>query len=353
MSPQRLAHLAAHATAHTGGPSWTTAIQTAAAVLTGAALLAGAYRAAKAVLQRTILSRRHLAACLNQLACGTTSEYTDSILGPPAFRRALLPDYDYEDKYEEHIYRTHHAWVQTVIRTADKSVDAFAITVTDPRFPFRTRELTNTNLDIRLGRARFSAIPCSPDGYRVWWGANRSLHAESYYFGNPGNYQIYVAARNDAGTGQSTVTSDDPTAGTWESGRLRTGLSPPAAQAPVSRHGRKRPDTRPCMDPPPRWVQDTRARNAINTILITRAAGSRQPKALSLGFIGVDYGLVRVLLTPQRRKLLRAHRRLVRRLEREQRRVTGLKRRSTKPSPNPPLMASQELPASHNHTDAS
>jgi hypothetical protein len=314
MAPQHLAHIAAY----TGGQSWTTAVQTAVAVLTGAAILAGGYRAIKAILQRTILSRRYLAASLNQLACGTTTEYTDSILGPPAFRRALPHD----NEYEEHIYRTSHAWIQTIVRTADKSVDSFAITVTDPRFAFPTRELTNNNLDIRLGHTRFSDIEHDPDGYRIWWGANRSLHAESYYFGNPGNYQTYVLARNDAGTGQSSITSDDATAGTWESGRLRSGLPPPAA-ARGTRLGRrrKRPDIRPSRDQPPRWVQDTRTRNAINTILICRETWPEQAKALSVGFIGVDYGIVRVFLTPQRRKLLRNDRsrgKLIRRLEREQ-----------------------------------
>lgn len=317
MSPQPLVHLAAHAATHSGGQSWTTAIQTAVAVLTGAALLAGAYRATKAILQRTILSRRYLAARLNQLACGTTTEYTDSILGPPAFRRALPDDHE----YEEHIYRTNHAWIQTIIRTTDKSVDAFAITVTDRRFAFRTRELTNNNLDIRLGHTRFSDIPDHPDGYRIWWGANRSLHAESHYFGNPGNYQIYVVARNDAGAGQASITSDDPAAGTWESGRLRTGLPSPAAARATRQPRRRKPtDTRPSRDQPLRWVQDTRARNAINTILITRDAGLDQPKALSLGFVGADYGIVRVLLTPQRQKLLhndRTRAKLIRRLQRE------------------------------------
>lgn len=317
MSPPLLGHLATHAAAQTGGQSWATAIQVAVAVLTGAALLAGVYRAGRTFMRRTFLSRRYLAARLNQLACGTTTEYTDSILGPAAFRRAL-PD---DQKYEEHIYRTNHAWVQTVVRTADKSVDSFAITVTDPRFRFRTRELTGNNLDIRLGHTRFSSIAYKPDGYRIWWGANRSLHAESYYFGNPGNYQIYVVARNDAGIGQSSVVSDDPTAGTWENGRLRTGLTPPAAaMAAPPRRGRKRPDTRASWEPPPPWVQDTRARNAINTILVSRNAGAEQPKALSIGFIGADYGVVRVLLTPQRRKLLRNDRaltKLSRRLERE------------------------------------
>jgi hypothetical protein len=39
---------------------WAAAIQTAVAVLTGAAILGGAYRATKALLTRTVLSRRHL-----------------------------------------------------------------------------------------------------------------------------------------------------------------------------------------------------------------------------------------------------------------------------------------------------
>lgn len=290
-----LMHLASHvSTTQSASQSWTTAVQTAAAVLTGAALLAGAYRATKILLQRTILSRRYLAGRLNQLACGTTTEYTDSLLGPPAFRRAIPGDLH----YEEHIYRTNHAWVQTIIRTTDKSVESFAITVTDPRFAFRTRDLTNNNLDIRLGHTLFKDIGHEPDGYRIWWGANRFIHAESHFFGNPGNYQTYVLARNDAGTGQISVTSTDPHAGKWETGRLQQAA-----------------DARPSWDQPPCWVKKARARTAINTILICRHSGPNQPIPLSLKFIGVDNGTVRVLFTPERRKLLRGSRRLTRKLQ--------------------------------------
>jgi hypothetical protein len=290
---QTLGYLAQHTT-QAGGYSWTSAVQTAAAALAGVAILVGAYKATIALLRQTFLSRRDLAHCINQLACGTTIEYTDSILGPPAFRRALGPG------HEEHVYRTRHAWVQTIIQTADKSTESFAITITDPRFTLRTRELTGNMLDIRLGRTRFSDVPDEPDGYRIIRGANRFTHAESHYFGNPGNYQTYVLAHNDAGSGAFHITARDPLAGYWITGRLRQGA-----------------DARPSWDQPPDWVQEARPLTTINTMLICQSTGDDEPKALTLDWIGADYGIVRVLPTLQRRKQLREHRKFMRKINKE------------------------------------
>jgi hypothetical protein len=288
MLTQALGHAATQADSY----SWANAIQTAAAALAGLAILAGAYKAIITILRHRFLSRRDLTHRLNQLACGTTAEYTDSILGPPAFRRAL------GQHYAENIYRTRHAWVQTIIRTADKSVESFAITITDPRYTFRTRELTGNMLDIRLGHTRFSNIAHNPDGYRITRGANRFTHAESHYFGNPGNYQTYALAHNDAGTGAFRITASDPIAGNWTAGRLR-----------------HEADADPSWEQLPEWVQQAREHTTINTVLISKNTGAAQAKGLSMGWIGADHGTVRVLPTPQRRKQLRKHRKLMRKIQ--------------------------------------
>lgn len=289
---QALDHLSRHAAPPPSGFSWANAAQTAATILGGLAILVGAYKAVMAYLRRTVLSHRDLTRRLNQLACGTTAEYTDNILGPPAFRRSL------GDGYEERIYRTKHAWVQTITRTADHATESFAITITDPRYTLRTHNLTGNMLDIRLGRAHFSDVPHDPDGYRITRGANRHGHAESHYYGNPGNYQTYVLAHNDAGSGPFHITADDPLAGNWAAGRLS-----------------QEPDARPSWeDQPPLWVQQAREHTAINTLLIAAPTGGDQPKALTLGWIGADYGTVRVLPTPQQRKQLRQHRKIMRKI---------------------------------------
>src|SRR6266566_1525436 len=158
---QTIHHLAIH---HTGGTqpsgiSWASAIQIAAALAAIGGAATALYRLGQVILRRTILSHRHLAACLNQLACGVTTQYIDQIFGPPAFRRAIDNNH-----HAEHVYRTRHAWLQTIVNTTDQSVAAFAITVTDPRFAFRTRDLTVDNLDVHLGRTRFSQLTHTPDG---------------------------------------------------------------------------------------------------------------------------------------------------------------------------------------------
>lgn len=45
----------------------------------------------------------------------------------------------------------------------------------------------------------------SVNGTRLAVGARRFGYAESFYFGNPGNYQSYLLAYNDAGVGEFSL----------------------------------------------------------------------------------------------------------------------------------------------------
>lgn len=55
-----------------------------------------------------------------------------------------------------------------------------------------------------LGNSRFSDVRtwAGPDGRSLNIAARRREYSESYWFGNPGNYQRYVLSHNDAGIGQ-------------------------------------------------------------------------------------------------------------------------------------------------------
>ena len=76
----------------------------------------------------------------------------------------------------------------------------FAITVTDPRFRFQVRDLTNYQLEAKLGRTSFAAVDAQvePQGRSLRIGAHNYEYAEAYWFGNPGGYQWYVLSHNDA-----------------------------------------------------------------------------------------------------------------------------------------------------------
>ena len=52
---------------------------------------------------------------------------------------------------------------------------------------------------MKLGRSNFADIKTSwsTDGHALRVGAHNFEYAESYYFGNPGNYQHYVLSHNE------------------------------------------------------------------------------------------------------------------------------------------------------------
>jgi hypothetical protein len=103
----------------------------------------------------------------------------------------------------ELVYREKHAWVQVLVDEND-AVVRFSITVTDLKFKFSARELTCGALPVRLGSSRFSDVSAalSPDGRSLRIGAHNHEYAESYWFGNPGNYQRYVLSSNEIGAGE-------------------------------------------------------------------------------------------------------------------------------------------------------
>jgi hypothetical protein len=156
--------------------------------------------------QRTIGSRRKLVGQIDKLSCNVQTAYVDGLLGPPLFVRK-------SDNATERVYLTPHAYVQIVADDGD-SVVWWAVTTTDkhfkPRFYLPPMSLDDTGWRVQLNKSSFTDLASSPLGVRWEVGARRFRVVESYYFGNPGHYQRYLVAYNDAGVGAVHVDDKRP-----------------------------------------------------------------------------------------------------------------------------------------------
>ena len=253
------------------------------------------YRWSVAWYRRTIGSRRDNASRLNQLAAGVTIRWVEERLGPPAFARAVSPTAgEGRQAVTELVYRTRHAWVQLLTDEAG-AVVRFSITATDPKFGFKTDDLTSNHLRVKLGRSSFSDIKASvnPEGYSLQVGAHHFEYAEAYYFGNPGNYQHFVLSYNDMGTGIFDVSVAG--GAQWCQIGVLQFSDPP------------RPD-HPVFDPQASYAPKFRASTTINTLTILgpwrKLADLAEPR-------GPESNQVRVLLADARER--RRRRRLIRR----------------------------------------
>lgn len=272
---------------------------TAASVVAVGGAVLGLYRVATQVYGRTIGSRRDLTRRLNQLAAGVTVRYVEERFGTPAFTGAFaaapLPPGQSPSgsrPVRELVYRERHAWVQVLVDEND-AVARFSITVTDPRLGFRTRDLTFRGLDVRLGQSRFSDLRTwvSPDGRSLRIGAHNHEYAESYWFGNPGNYQRYVISANEIGSGGFGFSIERHGPSFVRSGVLEIG-------DPHPRDGRD-------FDPDAAYALQFRAETTINTLTILGPL--RQPADL-VEPRGPASNHVRVLL-PGRREQRQIRRR--------------------------------------------
>jgi hypothetical protein len=292
----------------------------------------GIYRAVAGVYNRTVGSRRDLARRLNQLAAGVTLCYVEERFGSPTFARTItFPRRPPEEEqtrpetrslkglartfigadapislsqaadsapgagqtFRELVYREKHAWIQ-VLADEDDAVARFSITVTDPRFRFSARNLTWGRLPVRLGRSRFSDVPADafPDGRSLRIGAHNHEYAESYWFGNPGNYQRYVLSSNEIGTGGFGYSILREAPPVHQSGTLAHCHPVPASQSP--------------FDPDAPYTSAFRSQTTINTLTVL---GPRQWPTDLAEPRGPDSNHVRVL-APQGRERWRIRRRL-------------------------------------------
>jgi hypothetical protein len=249
------------------------------------------YRAVARIYRQTIGSRRALARQLYQLAAGTTIRWVEERLGTPAFTQEFqaLPD------TREMVYYTRHAWVQ-VLADKDDAVVRFSITVTDRRFRFQVRDLTNHQLAAKLGHTRFAdaGTELEPQGRSLRIGAHNHEYAEAYWFGNPGNYQWYVLSHNDAvGVGNFTWSVNGHGLSSFQIGELEF-----------------RDGTRQHPAPTPEDLAAFRASTTINTftVLGPRRAptdGSPLGKSSLAEPRGPDSNVVRVMVPTERERRLR------------------------------------------------
>lgn len=172
------------------------AVGTAASLV---ALLAAGYgllRFARRLWRHGPGSRRNTTTLLRQVACGVTREHVAALFGPPLLRMRLATH-----DVVVRSYRTRHAWLTTYDDDQD-TVLAYAITVTDPNFSFESTAASAEELSVKVGQDRFNSTMVTDD-WLLSIGARRASYTEAFYFGNPGGYQDYVLAYNDAGVGAS------------------------------------------------------------------------------------------------------------------------------------------------------
>ncbi len=245
------------------------AVELAAAVVAIGGAAVGAQRAAVARYRRTVGSRRSLAQRLDRLAAGVTREYVEAMFGPPAFRSS------FDTGRTSLVFVTRHAYVQVVFDDATAAVAWFGITASDPRFSFRTRWLTAGELDVQLGRSTFDDVDTPAAGTFLSIGARRFACARAYWFGNPGNYQHYVLAFNDAGVGTWSVHEGTPPAAAWADGVMQSDeASDPEGFGDVT----------------PEWLDRAFASATVNTLLVV-GPGIDVPSS----WPGVDLDAVRLL----------------------------------------------------------
>jgi hypothetical protein len=245
-------------------------IANGSSAVTIALAVVAAWKGATTLYRRTLGSRRGLRRKLNRLALGVTNQYVETLFGAPTFQRNLPPGAD----YVERTYRTPHAWL-TLWFSREEAVQLMSITITDPHFRFKTVGVTFDNLKVTLGRSSFSDVRAASTGKRLEIGARTYEYAESYYFGNPGNYGHYVLSFSMLGRGTFNASAVRNTY-LWCEGEI-----PP----------RQDDDTAVC-NPMPR-MEPFRAGTTINTLTIS-AANLPVPQ-VTKDWVGVSEQLVRGL----------------------------------------------------------
>lgn len=154
----------------------------------------------RGLYRRTPLGRRGLRyQALGRLAPAAQIEHFTAVLGPPVFRNP-------GKTYDEFVYIDEDSYGDA-IATKEGQVEFYAVTSRTKEFRPRIWgqdvywSLANNSKGLKLGEFTFADFPMKddPDGIMGWLGARRFHYAECYYFGNPGLYQTYVLAVNDAG----------------------------------------------------------------------------------------------------------------------------------------------------------
>jgi hypothetical protein len=152
--------------------------------------IANSFSLLSGLYTRTVGRKRAQLAKLARLAAGVNIAFFENFLGPPAFVRKIPIG-------REHVFVHRNFYVQG-ITDEDNSVIAFFVTTRKANF---NPTLTLFPVRIKLGKTRFQALDTlgKPDECSYSEGARGFSYYETRFLGNPGHYQTFFFALNDAG----------------------------------------------------------------------------------------------------------------------------------------------------------
>lgn len=136
--------------------------------------------------------RRAQAKLLDQLACGSSVDYVESLFGVAQF-------VGQRGGNETRTYNLPGAWV--VIEIRNNAVYAFGITITRRRMHYNTKRLTFGNVNLRLGKDKFPLPSIACTGERLWIGVHRWGYARQITYKQNGLWHFQGLSYNMAGAG--------------------------------------------------------------------------------------------------------------------------------------------------------
>jgi hypothetical protein len=164
--------------------------------IVGATVMAGIVWAAIRFVWNPLFERlgrrRAQAKLLDQLACLSSVDYIESLLGAAQF-------ITYADEREQRTYHLPGAWVMVELK--DARVVAFSITITKRRMYYNTKRLTFGFLKVKLGKDKFGDHGIGYGGERLWIGAYRRGYLRTYDFRRSDAYQRFWLSHNMSGVG--------------------------------------------------------------------------------------------------------------------------------------------------------
>jgi hypothetical protein len=258
-----------------------------------------AVRAAHWLWRRTQAGRRAaLQTTLDQLACGSTREYVNDLLGPPKFVGSI-------DGRPQQIHRIDGAWI--AVEFIDNVVLAFSITITDPGLAYPIDAQTQLTMWGSLGRDNFAQVrghegnPIPPGDQLLWIGAYRWMYTEAYYLGRPGAYQHYWLSHSMAGCGS------------FNPGPISSFASGGYQANRLADHAREQPPNRAAMTANTLTVMNPDVRADPGASVAEPAAAPTSPsfseQFFARGVLGTDRETLRLDVTRLRDKKRRALRR--------------------------------------------
>jgi len=148
-------------------------------------------------LVKNIFRKRYLKRNISRLTAAVTITYFIEILGSPTFINTMADS-------KQYIFVDKLFYVGVFVDENEK-VTAFSVTTRsesfNPILKLGPYSLDSSELKITLGKSKFTDIDYLGHEGKVFssLGARRAWYVETYYFGNPGNYQTYSFSQNQAG----------------------------------------------------------------------------------------------------------------------------------------------------------